>query len=57
MGTQHERDGIESSQQVHVRTLGVSDTLRWSWDVLTDRVELVGLTLVVTLFSTPLLAV
>lgn len=51
MGTQHERDGTESNQQVHVRTLGVSDTLRWSWDVLTDRVELVGLTLVVTLFS------
>lgn len=55
MGTQHERDGIESNQQVHVRTLGVSDTLRWSWDVLTDRLELVGLTLVVTLFSAVLM--
>lgn len=55
MGTQHERDGLESSQQVHVRTLGVSDTLRWSWDVLTDRIELVGLTLVVTLFSAVLM--
>lgn len=51
MGTKHEPDGIDSSQQVHVRTLGVIDTLRWAWDVLTDRAELVGVTFVVGLLS------
>lgn len=51
MGTEHGPDAGEATRQVHVRTLGVVDTLRWAWDVLTDRVELVGVTFVVALLS------
>lgn len=50
MGTKHEQDGFESDQ-VHVRTLGVGDTVRWSFETLTNRLELVGLVFVVNLFS------
>lgn len=39
------------TDRVHVRKLDVVDTLRWSWEVLTDRVELVGLTFAVSLLS------
>lgn len=49
MGTK--REGVGSGGPVHVRTLDVADTLRWSWEVLTDRPELVGLALVVSLLS------
>lgn len=51
MGTKRGANGIDSSEQVHVRTLGVVDTLRWAWVVLTDRVELVGVTFAVGLLS------
>lgn len=39
----------ESTERVHVRTLGVADTLRWSWEALRDRPELVGVAAVVNL--------
>ncbi|MFC4449931.1 hypothetical protein [Halorussus aquaticus] len=40
-----------SSRRVHVRKLDAVDTLRWSWDVLTDRPELVGLVFVVSVIT------
>lgn len=39
------------TDRVHVRKLDVVDTIRWSWEVLTDRLELVGLTFAVGLLS------
>lgn len=51
MDAKYDRDGYGSGEKVHVRILGVGDTLRWSWDVLTDRLELAGLTFVVALIS------
>lgn len=51
MRPRRERDGIDSDEQVHVRILGVGDTLRWSWEVLRDRLKLVALAFVVGLFS------
>lgn len=38
-------DSDESSDSVHVRRLGVADTLRWSWVTLRDRPEFVALAL------------
>jgi hypothetical protein len=47
MGSQ--RGERVSADRVHVRKLDVVDTLRWSWEVLTGRLELVGLTFAVGL--------
>lgn len=55
MGTRRERDHTEPEEQVHVRILGVGDTLRWSWGALTDRLELVGLMALVGLLSVVML--
>lgn len=44
-------DSETSAGRVHVRRLDVLDTLRWSWEVLGDRRELVGLALAVNLLS------
>jgi hypothetical protein len=62
MGSQREGTEYKNTQgggtdnretdRVHVRKLDVVDTLRWSWEVLTDRLELVGLTFAVGLLST-----
>ena len=46
-----ERDRSTQSRRVHVRQLDAVDTLRWSWEVLTDRFELVGLAFAVGLLS------
>ena len=51
METDQRRDSVEPTDSVHVRTLGVGDTLRWSWEALTDRLELVGFALLVALLS------
>jgi hypothetical protein len=55
MGSQRENStptdrGVQTDR-VHVRKLDVVDTIRWSWAVLTDRLELVGLTFAVGLLS------
>lgn len=50
MSTDYGRDGVPT-EKVHVRQLGVVDTLRWSWEVLKDRPELVGLTFAASLLS------
>jgi hypothetical protein len=42
--------GVQTDR-VHVRKLDAVDTLRWSWAMLTDRLELVGLTFAVGLLS------
>lgn len=39
------------ASRVHVRRLDVLDTLRWSWEVLGDRRELLGVALAVNLLS------
>ncbi|WP_128478432.1 hypothetical protein [Halorussus pelagicus] len=51
METDQRRDSVEPTDSVHVRTLGVGDTFRWSWEALTDRLELVGFALLVSLLS------
>lgn len=51
MGTERRRESVEPTDDVHVRTLGVGDTLRWSWSALTDRLELVGFALAVASLS------
>jgi len=44
-------DSEESVSRVHVRRLDAVDTLRWSWEVLGDRRELLVVALAVTLPS------
>ncbi len=51
MGTERHSESVEPTDDVHVRTLGVGDTLLWSWEALTDRIELVGLALAVASLS------
>lgn len=41
----------DATRRVHVRRLDVIDTLRWSWEVLGDRRELLGLAFAVNLLS------
>ncbi|UPV74097.1 hypothetical protein M0R89_16350 [Halorussus limi] len=51
MGTEPRSGPVEQTDRVHVRTLGVVDTLRWSWEALTDRLELVGFVFLVALIT------
>ncbi|WP_135854609.1 hypothetical protein [Halorussus salinus] len=51
MGTERHPESVEPTDDVHVRTLGVGDTLLWSWEALTDRLELVGFALAVASLS------
>ncbi|WP_158057214.1 hypothetical protein [Halorussus halophilus] len=51
MTGEYGRDGATPTEKVHVRQLGVGDTLRWSWDVVRNHRELVGLAFVVGLLS------
>ena len=54
-GTPTDADGssgpVGSASRVHVRRLDVVDTLRWSWEMLGDHRELVGVALAVNLLS------
>ncbi|UPW00141.1 hypothetical protein M0R88_16705 [Halorussus gelatinilyticus] len=51
MGTERHHESVEPTDSVHVRTLGIGDTLRWSWEALTGRLELVGFALAVASLS------